>query len=613
MEHSLKDLINNLFDKIAKNSDNVLDTIQSDNLVQILNNGIRNGWYDEVTECTLWAEEKLKHFFTKDNKSLIHSLLSIKIMCYFYGGQYDLLTQMCEEYLKNNNDFLTQIAALEGIAIVYQQKNELGIAYSYLCQIKDLLYSKKAKKYSEKQKYRYNLMINMAYIYHQIDDYEETFKYYDKAFEIAEKHLKANDFILLQINIITVKFNSKQISADEAIIAIDKVLQTPDLDKGTFDLASVNKTAFLLEQKDAKSAFQILQSYLPLSKHKYSPRIIHIIENYMNYLFLTKDHTNFKHIFKKYKKLLLKNDSIAIKIFESLIQIAEDEKDSAALIKYQKNLIDIQEKKLEKNLIFNLQKAKAQEQIKLKEKEIQHLKEIQSLKDKLNEELSRKNKELESFASVAAHDLKAPLRNISGFSKLIKEQLGLENTEQELFSYIEMATEQMQELIDGLLAFAKAGKFKGDAEELDLNHLMRAVQTNLQSHILQKNARIIIHKPLPILKVHRLPTLQLFQNIIANSIKFTRKDVEPFIQINYQKQTNFHHLSIKDNGIGIKQEYLSKVFQPLVRLHTSDEFEGTGLGLATCAKIVHKLNGQIYIQSEIGKGSTFNVLLPVSD
>ncbi|MFB8787407.1 MAG: PAS domain S-box protein [Potamolinea sp.] len=228
-----------------------------------------------------------------------------------------------------------------------------------------------------------------------------------------------------------------------------------------------------------------------------------------------------------------------------------------------------------------------------------------------NIDLARSNQELENFAYVASHDLQEPLRKIKSFTELLagdyRGQLN-ENADKYI-NYITDGTSRMQALINDLLTYSRVGRIELNKQPTDLNLVLDEVQTDLSVVIAENNA-IITTTPLPTVQANPVQMAQLFQNLIANSIKF-RTETSPKIQINAQLQQEKWLISIQDNGIGIKPEYSERIFVIFQRLHNRSKYPGTGIGLAICRKIVERHGGEIWMKSELGKGTIFYLTLPI--
>ena len=231
----------------------------------------------------------------------------------------------------------------------------------------------------------------------------------------------------------------------------------------------------------------------------------------------------------------------------------------------------------------------------------------------VNLNLARSNDELERFAYVASHDLKSPLRNIISFTTLLRRTLkrenGLSPSVEEFLGFIEVNGKRMNRLIKEILDYSKLSNQDINKEEdIELNGLVSEISQIILNN--SDNTSINIEaSTLPNLKWNYSKIYLLFKNLIENGLKYNESEL-PTIKIYSTNDAGNHKIHIEDNGIGIKKEYFDKIFVMFQRLHTQSEYEGTGLGLATCKKIVEEFEGNIAISSELGKGTAFVITLP---
>ncbi len=239
-----------------------------------------------------------------------------------------------------------------------------------------------------------------------------------------------------------------------------------------------------------------------------------------------------------------------------------------------------------------------------------------------NAHLKEVNEELDRFAYVASHDLQEPLRKIMVFSDKILMGSNYNKETEKYFKRIIGASERMQLLINDLLSFSRHSASSSDFKETNLNELVKEVITELELEIENSNAQILV-ADLPV--AHIIPSLmrQLFYNLLSNAMKFRKKDVAPVIRVEVESadpndfkargkhgSQNFYQITVSDNGIGFDPKYAEDIFVVFKRLHSYHEFEGSGVGLSICKKIIEKHNGFIRATSKPGEGSSFIIGLP---
>lgn len=225
-------------------------------------------------------------------------------------------------------------------------------------------------------------------------------------------------------------------------------------------------------------------------------------------------------------------------------------------------------------------------------------------------ELERSNRELEQFAFVASHDLQEPLRVIQNFTELLGEHLSgeLDEAAQKYMRYITNGAVRMRTLIQDLLAYSRAGMKDLNEMTVDFGTLVDEAVEGLQDTIKEANA-VLVRGDLPKLKASPALMRQVFQNLIANAVKF-RGEQAPKIAVSASQAESEWIFAVTDNGIGIEKRYHDKIFEIFQRLHPTSKYPGTGIGLAICKKIVERHGGRIWIESEPGKGTTFYFSLP---
>lgn len=228
-----------------------------------------------------------------------------------------------------------------------------------------------------------------------------------------------------------------------------------------------------------------------------------------------------------------------------------------------------------------------------------------------SKELTRSNQELQDFAYVSSHDLQEPLRKIQAFGDLLDSEYGEQLGEgREYLTRMQGAASRMSTLIQDLLAFSRVSTKPNTRQDVDLNAVVSDVISDLEMRINDTEAMVSVAK-LPHVIADPTHMRQLFQNLIGNALKFHQADVAPVVDISATTTRQYYEIRVKDNGIGFDMKYLERIFAVFQRLHGREAYEGTGIGLAVCRKIVERYNGTITAESQKNSGSTFIVRLPV--
>jgi light-regulated signal transduction histidine kinase (bacteriophytochrome) len=230
-----------------------------------------------------------------------------------------------------------------------------------------------------------------------------------------------------------------------------------------------------------------------------------------------------------------------------------------------------------------------------------------------NKELEGKNKELEEFAFVASHDLQEPLRTTSSFVGLLQQQYkgNLDEKADQYLTYISQASARMQLLITDLLDYSRIGT-KMEVKPVDCNNVLAEVLADLGQAINETGA-VITSGHLPVFCGYPTEIKLLFQNLVFNSIKFRKKHISPLITISAWQNKDGWQFAFADNGIGIAKEHFERIFIIFQRLHIRSKYQGSGIGLSHCKKIVELHKGKIWLESEINTGTTFYFTIPKND
>jgi len=227
------------------------------------------------------------------------------------------------------------------------------------------------------------------------------------------------------------------------------------------------------------------------------------------------------------------------------------------------------------------------------------------------DELARSNAELQQFAYVASHDLQEPLRMIGSYTQLLERRYAdkLDRDAREFMGFIVDGATRMKQLIEDLLAYSRVGTRGKELRPVQAQAVLDKALANLRAS-LEQSAATVTHDPLPEVSADDTQLAQLLQNLIANAIKFRKKDEAPRIHVGAEDAGDEWRFSVADNGIGIEPQYFDRIFMVFQRLHTQDEYPGTGIGLAICRKVAERHRGRIWVESAYGKGSTFRFTLP---
>lgn len=245
--------------------------------------------------------------------------------------------------------------------------------------------------------------------------------------------------------------------------------------------------------------------------------------------------------------------------------------------------------------------------------EIQERKRTEARLEQTLEELKRSNDELEDFAYTASHDLKEPLRKIQVFGGRLTTKYGdrLDETGRDYVDRMRRASRRMQELLEGLLAYSRVTRKGGTFALMALEDAVRKALSNLEERIRQTGGQIVV-SGLPEIEADSIQMTQLFQNLLSNALKFQSNGRKPSVRVSGESlRPGRCRITVEDNGIGFDETYLTLIFSPFRRLHSRDDYEGTGIGLTICHKVVERHGGTITARSSPGKGATFIIDLPL--
>ncbi|MEO0780019.1 MAG: ATP-binding protein, partial [Bacteroidota bacterium] len=249
--------------------------------------------------------------------------------------------------------------------------------------------------------------------------------------------------------------------------------------------------------------------------------------------------------------------------------------------------------------------AQQKQEIALKAKEL----------EKVEQDLRSTNLELEQFAYIVSHDLKQPLRNINNFSMMLQRHLERQremdaNTE-EFLGFITGSVKNMNQLIEDLITYARVSKkAEREEEKSSIEGVKNIILSNLHTQITENDARIYWQNLPEQVQLAQVKMVQLLQNLVSNAIKYRREEVMPIIIISSRETHDHYEFAVRDNGMGIAKENQQKVFDIFIKLQSNAYHNSSGIGLATCKKIVEQNQGRIWLESDLGRGSVFYFTLP---
>ncbi len=577
-----------LFDNRRKQRDTTIALLGVEAYQLALESGEKQLWIKASTAISGYYTEITSEFdkaikYIKDGISLLDDETDFEIKSEFYrrlGLNYDYLGELILSKLAYDDSirllenrenlsepaFLTLARSLFNQSIIYGDLELDTLHHNYL--VRAFEYFTKGKN---------NSGIARCYISFGVEeydkkDYNKALDYYLKAIEIADEINDVPPYCIAMGNCGIVYTDldefEKAIECAEKSIARVQNQANKHFELSTYQMAGrVYQVAKNFEKAD----------YWFAEAHRMNKEMGKVVDNFELYRFwgeTLKELGRYEEAFEKLNLFIQQKDEL------------HKAKGQAALN--------------DATLRFNYEEGKKeQELLKKKNAEI----------EQYTHKLEMSNYELNQFAHVASHDMKEPLRMISNYSQLLEKSLnGSLNVDQkDYIYYINDGAKRMMGVIQSLLQLSKINSAQ-NKEEVDMNEVLEEVKQALNLEIHEKNAHIK-SVFLPKLFADRIHIMQLMQNLVSNGMKYN-KTGSPVIDITYDQCDRFHYIEIADNGIGIPVEYREKVFIIFQRLHDRHEFDGTGIGLAICKKIIDSLGGKIWIEDSPLGGSKFCFKIP---
>lgn len=459
---------------------------------------------------------------------------------------------------------------------------------------------------------------NLGTIFTELEEYEASIPYYQKLLEISTRLDKTQNMAVAEYNIGLAYHCLGQ--SDDALPHAENAIR---LSEGKSSNTSIAGYWLLSEIKYRQ---QFFEEAFDLAHHAKQQCESLAFENFHYYelcatiMKCLNQKEDYAQAIEMGEKALAQLSQIKTEettfvlelerqILEYLFEAYEHSGEQNAALQVAKKLLQQIRLLADKKGAFRVFKAQAQLEIQQRDLQLQHQQELINAKTLHNEELTRLNKQLDSFVHIISHDLKAPTRTIYSFGQLLSRKVSLGLEAKKLLGFMSEASVQLSTMIDDLLQYARAGRYQNVQDEIDLNRVMRRILRHLEAEIIGCNATIKIDS-LPNVVGVESALVQVFQNLVENAIKFRKPMQEPVIRIFVKSETQDKVvIVVEDNGIGIAPEKVPFIFRPFWRGEDQQQYAGNGIGLATCEKIVQEFGGQLTVESEPGKGSSFFVEL----
>lgn len=548
-------------------------------------------------------------------KTLVQALLKSQDFTALEEFSKTLLTLSIQ-----TNDAEKEIIARNNLAIVNSIRHDYKEAMSYFLDALDIAIGLNYRQSIA------NTLINIGTIYANLQNHEEALARYQTILEHYHDILEINTLAIIHNNVGNIFYLIGDITRAkdyfEKSLEFARVSQYQEI----LALAYVQLSKVYQKENQLNEAFALAHKANTLMTENGIDNEAQLLQIHFASLYL--DQNNYDIAITLAKKGLekaktLADDANAMKAMRLLSEVYEKKANFESAFFYEKAYNQLQDKVVKEQSRLQAIDIEIRYDIREKQQQIEQLRRENAYQGQLiiqgeqiaaqNTQLVHANEELQQFAYIVSHDLKEPLRMIASYAQLIMFRYK-DVVDENFQTYLDYMTEgvtRMSALLDGLLQYGTVGKEKEDKEEVDLNDIVEAAQFNLKLLIKETNANIIV-APLPTIVAHPSRMIQLFQNLINNALKFRATDRQPEIHISCTKKGAIYHFCVKDNGIGIEDEHTERIFAIFQRLHPRHQYEGTGIGLSICQKIVQHLGGNIWVTSTYGEGSEFQFELPVS-
>lgn len=573
-----------------------------------------------------YALECYRYAIQNENRPLLMRILRSISSLYIATLQYQKAFEYAKQLLilaQKSQSKENEIIALINLSVTY------GSTGDYKNCIKHLM---DALKKSEAIQFRSNIAKchgNIGTLYTFLNNNDEALKHYEIVYNEYIDVLGKRDETALLLNLGDLYFNREEFELAETYYNLCLELATRLNFTERIAIVLVNKSRLATKRKNFEEALEFAsKASVYFEKISFEARgdyYAHCLNLADIYLEQGKFESAIQYGEEAQKLCELKNDrhhladafdilskaQSGLKNFEYALELRNE------YMKLREDLLDEQKYHHIIGMQIAYETEKKEKEIELLTKENQYqgllLKKGKQIKIQ-NELLKQANQELQQFTYAASHDLKEPLRMIGSYTTLLEHRLKphLNDSTKEFMHYISSGVQRMNKLLEDLLKYATLLNNNHEQESINLNEVLQDILENFQLKIQETQAIITVAK-LPTIQGFRSQLLQLFQNLLSNAIKFRRESVPPNIHINIETESEKYIIEVKDNGIGIPNEFQEKVFDIFYRLHQRQEYEGTGIGLALCQKIAIKHGGIIWMESKEGMGTSFFISLPRTD
>lgn len=454
-----------------------------------------------------------------------------------------------------------------------------------------------------------NLYLNIANIYAQNADYEQSLEILNDALAIfkAQNNQKGAYLCYNTYGKVYIKTNNPAIAKEYYQNALKIAKEINSL---KYQATAFNNLSLIAEQRnELDDALKLVRKSLAINQQLSREVVIAIDYRRIGLIYFKMGNKEQGTAFLEKSlqlSLELNSNSEALFTLKELADQCAKAQDWERAYEYRTQYSELRNELVNEEKTKILSELQVKHQLERKKREAELLRANEEQIREYADKLEQSNQDLERFARVASHDMKEPLRMIKSYLSLIKKRVRLQEDKSlhEFLDYAIDGSDRLQQLISDMLKLARVQTKDAPMKPVNMNNVLFMVQNNLSAVIQERKVQFEFDV-MPTVHGNMSLLIQLLQNLIGNSIKYNKSQL-PIIQIKYKEQAEAHYFQVLDNGIGIKQEYFDKVFDMLVRLHTRTEFEGTGIGLATCKRIVERHEGKIWVSSEEGNGSCFH-------